>query len=287
MVNKMEDDFRLQNSKIAIIGLGLMGGSLALALKGKCAALYGIDSDHATLELALHKKIVDFADAEPATSLPQADLIILATPVPTIISLIQKLSTLTNRPCIVLDLGSTKSKIMSAMDALPAHFDVLGGHPICGKEKLGIENADALLYQNAPFVITPLERTTLRARTVIQHMISVIGARLIEMNAEEHDRALAFTSHLPFLISSALALSVPQENARLIGSGFRSTARLAATPGSMMLGVVQSNRENILNALHHYQHQLSTLESALMSNDESVLESNLLSAQSRYQDMIH
>ena len=283
----MEDDFRLQNSKIAIIGLGLMGGSLALALKGKCAALYGIDSDHATLELALHKKIVDFADAEPATSLPQADLIILATPVPTIISLIQKLSTLTNRPCIVLDLGSTKSKIMSAMDALPAHFSVLGGHPICGKEKLGIENADALLYQNAPFVITPVERTTLHARTAIQHMISVIGARLIEMNAEEHDRALAFTSHLPFLISSALALSVPQENARLIGSGFRSTARLAATPGSMMLGVVQSNRENILNALHHYQYQLSTLESALMSNDESALESNLSFAQARYQDMIH
>src|SRR6185436_4955457 len=191
----MEDDFRLQNSKIAIIGLGLMGGSLALALKGKCAALYGIDSDHATLELALHKKIVDFADAELATFPPQADLIILATPVPSIIGLIQKLPALTNRPCIVLDLGSTKSKIMSAMDALPTHFDVIGGHPICGKERLGIENADALLYQNAPFVITPLERTTLRARTVVQHMISVIGARLIEMNAEDHDRALAFTSH--------------------------------------------------------------------------------------------
>lgn len=283
----MEDDFRLQNSKIAIIGLGLMGGSLALALKGKCTALYGIDSDHATLELALHKKIVDFADAEPGTFLPQVDLIILATPVPTIINLIRKLPMLTNQPCIVLDLGSTKSKIMSAMDILPTHFDVLGGHPICGKEKLGIENADALLYQNAPFVITPLERTTLRARTVAQHMISVIGARLIEMNAEDHDRALAFTSHLPFLISSALALSVPQENARLIGSGFRSTARLAATPGSMMLGVVQSNRENILNALHHYQHQLSTLELALMSNDESALESTLSFAQARYQAMFH
>ena len=283
----MEDDFRLQNSKIAIIGLGLMGGSLALALKGKCAALYGIDSDHATLELALHKKIVDFADAELATFPPQADLIILATPVPSIIGLIQKLPALTNRSCIVLDLGSTKSKIMSAMDALPTHFDVIGGHPICGKERLGIENADALLYQNAPFVITPLERTTLRARTIVQHMISLIGARLIEMNAEDHDRALAFTSHLPFLISSALALSVPQENARLIGSGFRSTARLAATPGSMMLGVLQSNRENILNALHHYQHELSILESALMSNNESALASALSFAQSRYQDMIH
>jgi len=283
----MEDDFRLQNSKIAIIGLGLMGGSLALALKGKCAALYGIDSHPATFEFALDKKIVDLADSDPATFLPQADVIILATPVPTIISLIQKLPSLTDRPCIVLDLGSTKSKILSAMAALPTHFDVLGGHPICGKEKLGIENADALLYQNAPFVITPLKRTTVRARTAVKYIVSVIGARLIEMNAEEHDRALAFTSHLPFLISSALALTVPQENAKLIGSGFRSTARLAETPGSMMLGVMQSNRENILNALHHYQRELSILESALMAKDESALASTLSSAQSRYQDMIH
>ena len=283
----MEDDFRLQNSKIAIIGLGLMGGSLALALKGKCAALYGIDSRPGTLELAIDKKIVDAADTDPAKLLPQADLVILATPVPTIISLLQQLPSLINRPCIVLDLGSTKSKIMSAMDALPPHFEVLGGHPICGKEKLGLENADALLYQNAPFVITPLKRTTLRARTAIKNMISVIGASWIEMNAEEHDRALAFTSHLPFLTSSALALSVPQENARLIGSGFRSTARLAETPGSMMLGVLQSNQENILTALQHYQHQLSILESALMSNDESALESILSSAQSRYHALVH
>ena len=289
MVNKMEDGFRLQDSKIAIIGLGLMGGSLALGLKGKCAALYGIDSHPATLELALDKEIVDSADTDPArlSVLPQPDIVVLATPVPTIISLIQKLPSLINHSCIVLDLGSTKSRIMSAMDALPSRFDVVGGHPICGKERLGLENADAVLYQNAPFVITPLKRTTLRARTAIEHMISAIGARSIEMNAEDHDRALAFTSHLPFLISSALALTVPHENARLIGSGFRSTARLAATPGSMMLGVLQSNRENILNALHHYQGQLSILESALISNDESAIESMLNSARSRYQGTVH
>src|SRR3989304_4176389 len=109
MVNKMEDGFRLQDSKIAIIGLGLMGGSLALALKGKCAALYGIDSHPATLELALDKKIVDAADTDPArlSVLPQADLVILATPVPVIINFIQKLPALVQKSCIVLDLGST------------------------------------------------------------------------------------------------------------------------------------------------------------------------------------
>lgn len=283
----MEDGFRLEDSKIAIIGLGLMGGSLALALKGKCAALYGIDSHPATLELALDKEIVDSADSDPTRFLPQADLVVLATPVPIIISLLQQLPSLTNRPCIVLDLGSTKKDIVEALSTLPERFDPIGGHPICGKEKLGIENADALLYQNAPFVITPLKRTTLRARTAMKYIISAIGAHVIEMSAEDHDRALAFTSHLPFLVSSALALTVPQENPRLIGSGFRSTARLAATPGSMMVGVIQSNRENILNALHQYQRELSILESALMSSDESALESTLNSAQSRYRAMIH
>lgn len=283
----MEDGFRLQDSKIAIIGLGLMGGSLALALKGKCAALYGIDSNRATLEMALAKKIVEQAETDTATLLPQADLVILATPVPAIISLLQKLPALTNRACIVLDLGSTKSKIMSAMAALPSNFDVLGGHPICGKEKLGLQHADAHLYQDASFVITPLKRTTLRARNFVSEMVSAIGAHVIEMEPEDHDRALAFTSHLPFLISSALALTVPPENTELIGSGFRSTARLAGTPGSMMLGVLHSNRENIMIALHHYLRQLSLLESVLMSNDETALASVLGSARNRYQDLIH
>lgn len=282
----MEDGFRLQDSKIVIIGLGLMGGSLALALKGKCAALYGIDKDPATLELALAKKIVDSADSDPAKFLPQADLVILATPVQTIISLIRKLPSLTNRPCIVLDLGSTKSIIMSAMKALPSKFDVLGGHPICGKEKLGLENADASLFQNAPFVITPLKRTTRRARSAVKHMISMIGAHVIESSAEDHDRALALTSHLPFLISSALALSVPSGYSPFIGTGFRSTGRLAGTPSSVMLGILQSNRENILSALSVFQRQLSEIQTKLASDDSQALEDILNDSRAAYQSLL-
>ena len=133
MVNNMEDGFQLQDSRIVIIGLGLMGGSLALALKGKCVALYGIDSNPATLELALAKQIVDQADTDPSKLLPQADLVILATPVLAIIDFIQKLPSLLQKPCIVLDLGSTKKDIVQAMSVLPDYFDPLGGHPICGK----------------------------------------------------------------------------------------------------------------------------------------------------------
>lgn len=282
----MEDGFRLQDAKIAIIGLGLMGGSLALALKGKCAALYGIDSDHATLKLALSRNIIDQADTYPVKLLPQADLIILATPVPAIIDFIHKLPSLLQKPCILLDLGSAKKDIVQAMSSLPENFDPVGGHPICGKEKLGLENADANLFQTAPFVITPLKRTTQRARNVAEQIVSTVGARLIEMDAEEHDRILAATSHFPFLLSSALALSTPQEFASFVGTGFKSTSRLAGTPSHMMLGVLKSNRENVLNAVHTFRISLNEISSALERENYTQLEFLLNQSHTAYQALI-
>lgn len=282
----MEDGFRLQNAKVAIVGLGLMGGSLALALKGKCAALYGIDAQPATLELALAKQIVDQADSDPARLLLQADLVILATPVPAIIDFIQKLPALTQNPCIVLDLGSTKRDILHAMAALPERFDPIGGHPICGKEKLGLENADANLYQDAPFVVTALERTTERASAAMREIISTIGAHAIEMDAEDHDRVLASTSHLLCMLSSALVLCTPQEFASFVGPGFKSTSRLAGTPSSMAMGILQSNRENILNAIQSFRNSLDKIESALQSENYPQLELILDQSRAAYQSLI-
>jgi len=282
----MEDGFRLQEANIAIVGLGLMGGSLALALKGKCAGLYGIDSDRATLEIALARGIVDRADSEPARLLSQADLIVLSTPVPAILDWIQELPSLTEKPSIVLDLGSTKQEIVQAMTSLPRRFDPLGGHPICGKEKLGLENAEPGIFQGAAFVITPLQRTTMRARQAAEQMISAIGSQLIEMSAEEHDRALAFTSHLPFLLASALAVCTPSEYSPFIGSGFRSTSRLAGTSSSIMMGILQSNRENVLKALSLVQQQLAEIQSGLEAGDFSALEGIFDHSRSSYQSLI-
>jgi prephenate dehydrogenase len=286
MVNNMEDGFRLQDSRIAIIGLGLMGGSLAMALKGKCAALYGVDSHPATLEFALDKKIVDQADTDPAKLLPQADLVILATPVPAILHFIKNLPSLLQKPCIILDLGSTKKEIVQAMATLPARFDPIGGHPICGKEKLGLENAEADLYQDAPFVVTALERTTSRAKSAINKIISTIGARLIEMAAEDHDRSLASTSHLPFLLSSALVLATPQELAPFVGTGFKSTSRLAGTPSHMMMGVLKSNRENIFTSIETFRSSLHQIESALQNENYAQLELILNQSRAAYQSLI-
>jgi prephenate dehydrogenase len=279
MVETMEADFRLQDSRIAIIGLGLMGGSLALALKGKCAALYGIDAQPATLELALDKKIVDQADTDPAKLLPQADLVILAMPVQIILNFIRKLPSLVSKPCIVIDLGSTKKDIVGAMSTLPQRFDPIGGHPICGKEKLGLENANGSLFQNAPFVVTPMERTTQQAKSAITKIISAIGAHLIEMTAGDHDRILAATSHLPFLLASALAQATSPEFVSFVGSGFKSTSRLAGTPSHMMMGILKSNRDNILNSIQTFRNSLNEFEFRLQ--EENYIELEILLNQSR------
>lgn len=281
-----EPDFNLAESKVAILGLGLMGGSLALGLRGKCAALFGVDPHLPTLELALSQHIVDSADSDPAKLLPRADLVILSAPVPAILTLLEQLPAFTSNRCIVMDLGSTKKQIVDRMAKLPERFDPIGGHPICGKEKLSLANAERTLYYAAPFLLTPLERTSRRALSAAHQIIEAVGAKATVLDAVEHDRILASTSHLPFLLASALALTTPKDVAAFIGTGFKSTSRVAGTPSSMMLGVLQSNRENVLNALHGMQTRLSEIESSLSSEDFSQLESLLNRSRSSYQSLI-
>jgi prephenate dehydrogenase len=291
-----QPDFNLAESKIAVIGLGLMGGSLALGLRGKCAALFGCDPHLPTLELALSQHIVDHADSDPATLLsggssseaypdPQSkgiDLIILATPVPAILTLLEQLPSFTSNPCIVMDLGSTKKQIVDAMSRLPQNFDPIGAHPICGKEKLSLANAERTLYYAAPFLLTPLERTSPRALSAAHQIIEALGAKAKILDADEHDRILASTSHFPFVLASSLALSTPQDVTPFVGPGFKSASRLAGTPSSMMLGVLQSNRDNVLNALHNLQSQLAEIESALENENYDELENLLNQSRETY-----
>lgn len=289
----MEDGFQLKNAKIGIIGLGLMGGSLAKALKGKCSALCGFDTHLPTLELALATQTVDFASTFPSPNLGEGlgvrgdvDVLILATPVNIILDIIPTLPSFIKQNCILIDLGSTKKSIVETMNQLPENFEVIGAHPICGKEKLGLENADANLYEGATFVITPLERTTSNAKSAVTQIISAIGANCIEMSAEAHDHTLAFTSHLPFLISSALAKTLPKEFSTFIGPGFRSTSRLAGTPSHMMMGILKSNRENVLQAIQAFRTSLDEFESHLQNQDYYLLEKSLKQSQSEYQEIV-
>lgn len=280
------DGFRLEDARVALIGLGLMGGSLAMTLKEKCRRLEAVEPDAAIRELARRRGVVDSIEADPAQILSEADLVILAAPIPAILDWLKELPRYIKKPCVVLDLGSSKRVVATAMEKLPANFDPIGGHPICGRERLSLENADPGLYRGAAFVLTPLRRTGERARAAARQVIEVLGAREMELDAEEHDRILAATSHLPFLLSSALALSTPAEFADFIGTGFRSASRLAGTPSSMMSGVIQSNRQNILQAFDRFQSGLDALKAAIQDNNEEQLNRLLGDACSQYQKLI-
>ena len=278
--------FTLKEANIALIGLGLMGGSLALSLKPRCRHLSAYDPDLATLELARRQEIVHEADSDPAKILADADLVILACPVPAIVDWIRRLPDFIQHPCIVLDIGSSKRTIITALESLPANFDPIGGHPICGRERLSLENAERFLYRDAPFVLTPLKRTSDNARSAALQIVDALRANPVWLNADNHDRILAATSHLPYLLSSALALATTEDAEPLIGPGFRSTVRLAGTSSSMMLGVLLSNRDHLLDALGRLQDQIATLKFALIADDANQLESVLDAAENRYQRLM-
>lgn len=282
----IESEFNLSNARVTIVGLGLMGGSLALALRGKCLKIFGIEPNEKIRELALKENIVDVAEANIEILIPKSDIVILAAPVPQILLIIKDLPKYTSLPCIIMDLGSTKAKIVEAYDKLPENFHPIGGHPICGKENLSLVNSDRNLYFEAPFILTPLPRTSHKALNAAKQVIQAIGAKLIVMNAVEHDQLLAATSHLPFILASALVLATPDNVSEIIGPGFQSASRLAGTPASMMLGVIMTNRDKILAALERFQDELSIILSSIAENDSESLMNSLNSAQNKYADLM-
>ncbi len=273
----------LDNSRVAIVGLGLMGGSLALRLHGRCRALLAADPDKDTRQLARQLGVVDQVAADLAVVLPQADLVVLAAPVRAILELIHRLPTMlpaspTGQTVTVIDLGSTKTEICQAYEGLPAHFDPLGGHPMCGKELGGLGHADGSLYQGAVFTLTALERTSPTARDLALQLVEALGAHPLWLDAHTHDRWAAATSHLPYLLSVALALATPLETAPLVGPGFQSTSRLASSSPTMMADILHTNRENTRQALDRFRTQLDALEAALRDMDDAAMTSTLTQA---------
>ncbi len=268
-------DFPLHRARVAIVGLGLIGGSLALALQGQCAALLGADPNPEARALAQASGAFDAVADDPAALLPAADAVILAAPVRAILTLLDALPGWHPGQAIVLDVGSTKTAITARMAALPPRFDPIGGHPMAGKEHGGFAHAEADLFHGAPFVLTALPRTTPRARALARTVVRAVGAHPLWLDAATHDRHAAAISHLPYLLSLALTLATPPEAARMAGPGFRSTTRLAASPPHMMADILTTNRRPVLEALRRFRTSLDALEAALASDDLRALQALL------------
>ncbi len=276
----------LASSRVVILGLGLMGGSLAMALKGHCDLLLGYDNDPDVVHLAQTEQLVDNASMQMDEVLPQGDLVILATPVKEILHLLGTLDQNHPNPAVVLDIGSTKRQVLAAMQALPPRFDPLGGHPICGKAVSGLMNAEPRLFQGAPFVLCRLARTSARMLQLAVQLIQAVGAYPVWLDAEEHDRWIAITSHLPYLIANALVQSTPLEAAPLVGPGFRSTARLAASYAPMLLDILQTNQDMILPGVRAFRQALEHLEGAIQKEDWAEVKAFLQESANRHAELV-
>jgi prephenate dehydrogenase len=194
----------LPTLRITIAGLGLMGGSLALALRPHTSHLTAVDHDPATRQTALAQGLVDAATGSLAEGVKTADLLILSAPVRAILAQLAELPVLRPDGCLLLDLGSTKQAICQAMSALPASFQAIGGHPMCGRETSGLESATAGLYHDKSFILCPTARTTPAVEQIALELVTAIGSRPLWLDPAEHDQMVAAVSHLPYLLSAAL-----------------------------------------------------------------------------------
>ncbi len=260
----------LSDSSITIVGLGLMGGSLALALRARkaCKNIFGVTRN----PVAHHA--VDRASAD-LSLVSEADIIVLAAPVRTILEQLPRVSQIAQPGAMVIDLGSTKCEIVGAMEELPSHLEPIGGHPMCGKEISGFQAADAELYQDAVFVLSPLERTSSQTLSLARALAEAIGARPIIVDPKRHDKIVANISHLPYTLASALMSMMDQLSHEdnllytLAASGFRDTSRLAASDTTMMLDILMTNRQNVADAMCQYSRRLAELADMIYEGDES------------------
>lgn len=263
--------------RIAIVGLGLIGGSWALALKKLDYAAHRTGFD---LPDVLNQAVKSGAIHEPAEDLHKAvqnaDLVILATPVGKILELLPRLKSSVLSHALITDVGSTKQRILDFAKELPAGGAMfLGGHPLAGKEHSGFEFADAALFQDACYAIVPSSAMDLEDARVkaFVRLVESLGAKPFVMDAAAHDEAAAYLSHLPQLLSTGLA-GMMEEKAghanlplQLAGSGFRDLTRLAESPYSMWRDICLTNTENIRAALDAIIQKLDTIRTHLSTRE--------------------
>jgi prephenate dehydrogenase len=274
----------LRDSRVGIIGLGLMGGSLALALRDQCATITGYDNDPAVVDRAIRGSVIDHA-INPASAVDEIDLLILATPVGAILDWLIRLPIVFPGSLHVLDLGSTKAQIVAAMQRLPDRISPLGGHPMCGKETSGLQAADCTLFKDRLFVLTPLERTPLATLSLAHEVIAAIGAQALVLDPDRHDRLAAAISHLPYLTAIALIEAAAHSGDELAwllaASGFRDSTRLAASDLTMMIDILLSNSPAVLKSIAWTQQSLRELTELIERADRSGLRARLEGSRTR------
>lgn len=275
---------------MAIIGLGLMGGSLGLALKRQRYApvVCGFARRAATRKLALKTGAVDQVFTTPQEAVRSADIVVICTPVLSIAALSKKCAPFLPPDAIVTDVGSTKQRLVSQMSSL--HIPFIGSHPIAGSEQSGLEAARANLYDGTVVIVTPSAGADCRLTERISALWQSAGAKTIIMQPDEHDSLIAATSHLPHLLAALLVKHVAEFNsnrtASLCGSGFRDTTRIASGSPEMWHDILMTNASAITVELKRFRNMLNTCLKMIETQDFARLRKLLMKSQQQRRDIV-
>jgi prephenate dehydrogenase len=274
-------------NSVVIYGVGLIGGSVGMALRkrGLVEEVIGVGRSRASLDRAVELGALDRGCLELEEAVASADLVLVATPVDQIVSHIAQIRESCPDTCLVTDAGSTKSRIVQQVEqegtTSGAKGCYIGSHPLAGSEQSGVEAASADLFSGRSVILTPLPTSPMDQLQVLQKFWEGLGARVGCMSPEEHDEALAQTSHLPHTIASALAASTPDEWLTLTATGWRDTTRIASGDVGLWVEILMQNRDDVLVALERFKKELTDLEHALSDSDKSRLSQLLTTGKQR------
>ncbi len=249
--------------KIGIVGLGLIGGCLGLDFRALGHQVYGIARRPETCDQAIARHVVDSASTDIQT-LSVCNVVFICTPIATIVPMVKQLATVLAPSTLITEVGSVKAAIVA--EATRQWPLLVGGHPMSGKSEAGLDAAEPGIFQQRPYVITPLPQTQPEAIATIEKLAQQLGSRLYRCSPEAHDRAVAWISHLPVMVSANLIYAAMQERdpdvlqlaQQLASSGFRDTSRVGGGNPELGLMMAQYNRDEVLRSLKRYQSEIST-----------------------------
>lgn len=271
------------HSTIAVVGVGLIGGSLAAAVRrrGLAERVIGVGRSALRLEQARVAGLIDESVTDLAMAVSEAELVVFCTPVERIADGVREAARTARPGCLLTDAGSIKASICRELTDLSREdVQFIGSHPIAGSEKNGFEYADADLFDGRVCVITPPEDAQADHVSRLRRFWSALGMTVVEMSPGAHDEALAETSHLPHVVAAALAGTLVEKNRLLTATGFRDTTRIAAGDPDLWTGILLGNREYVLESLSRFRTQFDALISAIEQYDADKLRSHLQQSKS-------
>ncbi len=284
-----QSDTQASFETVAIVGVGLIGGSLAAALKsgsGGGPSIIGVGRNQRRLEAARDAQLIDRLSTELPQAAAEADLLVFCTPVDLIAEGIREAGPHCRPGTLITDAGSVKSAICdSDSESLAEGVAFIGSHPLAGSEQRGFEHADSRLFEGRVCVVTPEASTPEPQVQRLTSFWQALGMRVVRMTPAGHDAAVAQTSHVPHLVACALAAGLEERNQPLAATGFGDTTRIAAGDPDIWLPIVLQNGEEILRSLDSFDRRVDEFREAIRAQDQTRLRTLLETAKSRREEL--